>query len=568
MLASAPWLEPERVTTIHNGIDVAKFERAAPLDFRSRGVPENARVVGFLGRLCEQKGVDVLIEAFARVAEKRADVVLALAGEGEMEALVRERARAGGVEERVLFLGFLDDPAPFLKAIDLFVLSSRWEGFGIVLAEAMAAGKPCVTTDAGSVVEIVEDKTTGLVVPPEDPDALARAMERLIDDGVLAKRMGDAGARRVREKFTVERMGDDYERLFYRIAKRPRVRVSAETLRPDVKKICIIKPRGIGDIVLSTILLDNLAAAFPDAEIHYFVEKFARDAVEDLPLVEKAITTKRKESSFAMAKKLRAERYDLIIDSWSNPRSAQAVFLSGARYRVGYAYRGRRYAYNLPVWHRRERKSHAAESNLPLLRFLDLPTISKRVHYNVPDRQLEEARRFIAKKFPNATTVAGVAPAGGWASKRCDKEKWAEFGAALVERLDASIVVVWGPGDEEDAEHIERALGDRATRIPKTTVKEMSAYLAACDVVLANDSGPMHIAAAVGVPTLGVFGPTNPEAHGPYSPVSGYVIKDDLDCIRCGKFDCPYDHECMRELPASVVVEKAIELLANARRSE
>jgi ADP-heptose:LPS heptosyltransferase len=329
-----------------------------------------------------------------------------------------------------------------------------------------------------------------------------------------------------------------------------------------------VKPRGIGDIVLSTILLDNLAAAFPDAEIHYFVENFARDAVEDLPLVEKAITTKRKESPLAMAKKLRAERYDLIIDSWSNPRSAQAVLLSGARYRVGYAYRGRRYAYNLPVWHRRGRKAHAAESNLPLLRFLDLPTVSKRVHYNVPNRALEEARRFIEEKFPDATTVAGVAPAGGWASKRCDKEKWAEFGAALVEELDASIVVVWGPGDEEDAEYIERALGDRAARIPKTTVKEMSAYLAACDVVLANDSGPMHIAAAVGVPTLGVFGPTNPEAHGPYSPVSGYVIKDDLECIRCGKFVCPFDHECMRELPASVVVEKTRELFARTRRSE
>jgi ADP-heptose:LPS heptosyltransferase len=74
-------------------------------------------------------------------------------------------------------------------------------------------------------------------------------------------------------------------------------------------------------------------------------------------------------------------------------------------------------------------------------------------------------------------------------------------------------------------------------------------------LVIANDSGPMHISAALGVPTLGIFGPTNPKGHGPYSPVGGYVIREDLFCIVCNLLICPYQHECMRMLPVEEVVK-------------
>ncbi|MDR3667581.1 MAG: glycosyltransferase family 9 protein, partial [Ignavibacteriaceae bacterium] len=76
-----------------------------------------------------------------------------------------------------------------------------------------------------------------------------------------------------------------------------------------------------------------------------------------------------------------------------------------------------------------------------------------------------------------------------------------------------------------------------------------------------NDSGPMHISAALGRRTLGIFGPTDPQSHGPYSPISGYVIKEDLFCIICNKLKCPYGHECMLELPIDKVLEKAAILL-------
>ena len=91
----------------------------------------------------------------------------------------------------------------------------------------------------------------------------------------------------------------------------------------------------------------------------------------------------------------------------------------------------------------------------------------------------------------------------------------------------------------------------------------MAALISKCTVVVANDSGPMHISAALGIPTLGIFGPTNPKAHGPYSQNSDYVIKDDLECIICNKLICPLQHECMRELPVDKVINKLGQLMKN-----
>ncbi len=93
-------------------------------------------------------------------------------------------------------------------------------------------------------------------------------------------------------------------------------------------------------------------------------------------------------------------------------------------------------------------------------------------------------------------------------------------------------------------------------------MESLSGLIKNCDIIIANDSGPMHIAAALGVPTLGIFGPTNPKAHGPYSPNSDYVIKEDLHCIICNKLVCPYKHECMTELPVEEVLKTVGNLLS------
>lgn len=328
----------------------------------------------------------------------------------------------------------------------------------------------------------------------------------------------------------------------------------------EIKKILCIKSRGIGDIVLSTVILDNLIAHFPNAKIDYLTEHFAKHSLANNPLVHKVLTMHKKEFVLKVAWRIRKENYNLIIDLWSNPRSAQITFLSGVKYRVGYAYRGRKYAYNI-LGTESKGDHHSAEHNLELLKPLGIKIISKNIHYHLGPMEKFFADDFFKENKLDSEKVFGVIPAGGWDSKRCNKEKWLEICDESVKKFNCKILVLWGPGDETDAEYIKSNLGEYCFLAPKSTLPQMAAMIAKCDFVIANDSGPMHISAALGIPTLGIFGPTNPKAHGPFSKNSDYIIKNDLDCIICNKLICPFKHECMRELGTDIVIKKISSLI-------
>jgi glycosyltransferase involved in cell wall biosynthesis len=158
--------------------------------------------VGGLGRLTDQKGFDVLLEAVRRlVADGVAlDVVVGGAGrDGD-----RLRAAAAGLP--VSFVGFVDDPRAFHADLDVFCLSSRREALPLVLLEAMSEGLPCVATDVGDVRTAVGDDA--LVVPPDDPAALARALRRLVTDAELRRDLGLRARRRAERDFDADLMAD------------------------------------------------------------------------------------------------------------------------------------------------------------------------------------------------------------------------------------------------------------------------------------------------------------------------------------------------------------------------
>lgn len=326
----------------------------------------------------------------------------------------------------------------------------------------------------------------------------------------------------------------------------------------DIKKILCIKPRGIGDIILSTIVLENLSAFFSNAQIHYLTEEFAKDAVSSHPLVTKVLTYRKDDSLISVVKKIRSEKYDIVFDLYTNPRTAQITFLSGAKYRIGYAYRGRKYAYNIKSEVGRG-EIHSAEHNLELLNVSGIPIISKRVNYRLTNESEEFAKSFfnnlIQKEF-----LIGIIPSGGWNSKRCPKEKWVEIIKSLSEKVSCNVLILWGPEDFDDANFIMNNVNN-SILAPETDLKQMAGLLSKCNLVIANDSGPMHLSAALGIPTVGLYGPTDPKKHGPYSDKSDYVIKSDLHCIVCNKLICPYNKECFYQMDIDVITSKAIKLL-------
>jgi glycosyltransferase involved in cell wall biosynthesis len=212
---------------IHNGVDAGRFDASTARARQDRarlrgeaGLADDAFVWLFVGRLERQKGVDVLLEAAARLDGRPDRLHVWIVGDGAERAALTARAQALGAASAVRFVGAVDDPAPWYAAADGFVLPSRWEGLPLSLLEAEAAGLPVVATPVGGVGEALTDGVEGRIVAPEDPDALAQAMRAVAGDRAAAQRMGAAGARRAREEWSWDRMVEAYEAVYERAWRR------------------------------------------------------------------------------------------------------------------------------------------------------------------------------------------------------------------------------------------------------------------------------------------------------------------------------------------------------------
>ena len=195
-----------KLVTIHYGLDRVPAP-ASELTPAEAGVSATAPLVLAIGRLIEQKDHATLLRAFALVRAERPDAVLAILGWGPLEHETRALAAELGLADHVVLPGRLE-PRAWLERADVFAHTSRWEGFGIVLLEAMLAGLPVVATRVSAIGEIVEDGRTGLLVPAGDAAAAAEAIGRLVDDPSERRRLGDAGRERAQTEFTVARMAE------------------------------------------------------------------------------------------------------------------------------------------------------------------------------------------------------------------------------------------------------------------------------------------------------------------------------------------------------------------------
>lgn len=217
LLMNAPWLNPDRIEVIYKGIDPAPYA-GHPGDGlalrRELGIPDAAPVIGFVGQIIERKGIPDLLQALPRIVENLPGVKLLLVGEGKLSQFVEEKTRELGVSDHVIACGFRRDIPAVMKAIDMLLLPSVVEGFGYVLVEAMAAGKPVVATNVSSIPEIVEDGVSGILVGVHNPEALASACVAMLTMPDRGRAMGERGRRVVLEKFTLELMIDRIEASF------------------------------------------------------------------------------------------------------------------------------------------------------------------------------------------------------------------------------------------------------------------------------------------------------------------------------------------------------------------
>jgi glycosyltransferase involved in cell wall biosynthesis len=214
ILANNASLVPEdKIRVIYNGVILSRYHQ----DIKPLYVPEkNEIVLGSAGRLSEEKGHLYLLEMMQYLNQNGHRFRLLIAGEGRLLPVLQKKARKLGVQDRVEFLGFVEEMPTFFRSLDIFLLSSHYEGFGYVIAEAMASRKPVVAFDIKSSVEIVDHGTTGYITERNNAREMADRVMELADNPSLREQMGLNGRKRVEAMFSFDKTQKEIEELIVR----------------------------------------------------------------------------------------------------------------------------------------------------------------------------------------------------------------------------------------------------------------------------------------------------------------------------------------------------------------
>jgi glycosyltransferase involved in cell wall biosynthesis len=197
-------IDPAKIKTIYYGIDFTKFNSDTRLSLPEIEKNKQGIVLGNAGRLTEQKGQQYLIEIAKNLKAKNLDFTLFIAGKGELEAQLQKEIRTHQLEKHIHLLGFVEDMESFMNSLDIFVLTSMWEGFGYVLAEAMLKSKPVVAFNMTSNPEVVLENKTGLLVDFPNLEMFTDKVSLLIQDADLRTKMGQTGKESIYERFNLE----------------------------------------------------------------------------------------------------------------------------------------------------------------------------------------------------------------------------------------------------------------------------------------------------------------------------------------------------------------------------
>ncbi|NPV05562.1 MAG: glycosyltransferase family 9 protein [Syntrophaceae bacterium] len=335
---------------------------------------------------------------------------------------------------------------------------------------------------------------------------------------------------------------------------------AAPARRDEVTSILFVRIDGIGDLVLSTPAMDALKTVYPGAEITVLVSPAARDLLLHHPSVSRIVVYDRNapiRKKLDVIRTLRRFRFDVAVDpfdSW-DLEPALLAGLSAAPVRVGYASGGGRdvfFTAHLPA---PARDRHITEVVAGLLAALGAHPVRGEPRLHVSQQECGEAARFIESENLGGRALIGVHPGASSESQHWPEEYYAELIDAVTADGGRAAIVFGGPGDGERLKRIGAAIRGRRPVFVQGDLRRFCALVRRCRVLVCNNSGPLHVAAALGVATVSFMGPTVQQRWHPLG--SGHVVLrlDDLPCIGCNAGVCKTGTlDCMRRITPGMAV--------------
>lgn len=314
-----------------------------------------------------------------------------------------------------------------------------------------------------------------------------------------------------------------------------------------VKKILFISLSNIGDIILTTPVLRVLAENFPDARMDIMVGPNGTELFKKHPAVFKVITYDKHISMSdkkRLIRRLRNIKYDLIVDM----RNSLFPFLVGARYKTS------------PIQVPSKTIGHKKQQHLRKLSSIGLGVKDAPFYIHISQEDRGYIERII-RDLDRDRLIVAISPGAKSEIKKWPKGNYIELKDRLIKQLNAQIIMI---GDHTDSLLIKDiVISDRNNIIDlsgRTTLCQLASLLEYCDLLITNDSAPLHIAGAVEAKVLAIFGPTDPRLYGPTGR-KDRIIREKLSCSPCGKAQCEFEHECMRHVKVDKVFQAAKEIL-------
>lgn len=315
----------------------------------------------------------------------------------------------------------------------------------------------------------------------------------------------------------------------------------------SIGRILLVRLDDIGDVLLATPVIRNLKEAFPDASLDMLVKSSTAEIVENHPCVDRIWTLEpfwmrtakpsRPSVIWDLVHYLRQQRYDLALELRGNPFNILLVALSGSRWRVGFGAQGLGFLLTSVVPYDVSAK-HEIERNLDLLRALELP-----VHFNKPELFLSDTARLEAEDFLfkhnllQQSPIVCIHPGAPWLPRRWPQERFVLLVDTLVERYLAGIVLIGSHSEAGLCAAIRELVSSKnrdqvAVASGLLSLSGSAALIERANLFIGNDSGPMHIAQALGTETIALFGPQTPDSFGPYQSSATAIYKK-VPCSPC-----------------------------------
>ena len=344
-------------------------------------------------------------------------------------------------------------------------------------------------------------------------------------------------------------------------------------------RILITRMKFIGDVVLTTPVIRSVRTAYPHAYIAYMGEKGAVSLLEHNPNLDEIIPFDFSRPTVIeqprVALLLRRRKFDLVLDLFGNPRSALLSYLSGAGTRVGADRKGRGKFYTLRVRDDGKPKTAVQFHN----QFIDAVGIKPtydRTEIVLTDYERREGRIYLQwldyenNPLDMTRPIVGIHPGATWPAKKWMPDRFGSLADMLTAKTRAQVLMVAGPNENETVNDVLKHSTAPIKVIRNLPLRQLAAVIAQCSLFIANDAGPMHIAAALGIPTLGLFGPGEENIWFPYAAKEGHMaLRKDVPCHPCHLDFCNRQGEgymeCMKLLSVDEVLAWAMKSLPSAR---